>query len=135
MQSAWLLGGGGGLGAAIVCAMSNVWRGNRHTMSTMPDIVTGLALLVLIGFGVRRAMRWYPEDRRHAGVRAASGAALAFGLALGLFGWRYFASHAIDMAVATAVGNGAFALVIGLLNVQAVTGPRLSLRKALGWRH
>ncbi len=127
MQTAWLLGGGTGVAAAIVCIMSNVWRGDRHSITTMPDIATGLAIVWLIGLGARRAMRWYPQDRRRAGGRAAGGAALAFGLAMGLFAWRSFTSQAMDMAIGTALTNGAFAVVIGLLNVQAVTGPRLSL--------
>lgn len=134
MQSAWLLVSGAGLGAAVVCIAGNVWQGDGHTISTMPDIVTGLATVLLIAFGARRAMRWYSGDKRHAGVRAAAGAALAFGVAMGVFGWRYFTDQAVFMTVGSALSNGAFALAIGLLNVQVVTGPRLSRRRALGQR-
>ena len=136
MQSAWLLGGGAGLGAAILCMTGNLWRGDRHTLTTIPDLLTGLALVLLIGLGARRAMRWYPEDKRRAGIRAAGGAGLAFGLAMGVFAWWYFTSPSmavsVAMAVGSALGNGLSGLVIGLLNVQAVTGPRL--REVLGWQ-
>ena len=45
-----LLGGGAGLGAGILCILSNVRLGDRLLMSTLPRIATGLAVL-LIGFG------------------------------------------------------------------------------------
>jgi len=100
VQSAWLLGGGAGLGGALICILSNVWQGARHTISTMPDIVSALAIVLLIGFGARRAMRCYSEDKRQAGVRAAGGAALAFG-------WRWGCSRGglPDQASFMAVGT------------------------------
>lgn len=76
MQSAWLLGSGAGLLAAMVSIVGNVWRGDQHTFSILPGFITGLTVVLLLGFGARRAMRRCPEDRRGVGARAAGGAAL-----------------------------------------------------------
>ena len=123
MRSPWFPGAAAGFAAAVASGLGNVMVGDRHRISTMPDVVTGLAAILIIGIGARRAMRVHPANTRRAGLRAAAGAAISFGLSMGVFGWSYLANHPLDIALVGTIANAVFALVIGLLHVRVAAAP------------
>ena len=123
MTNPWLRGITGGLACAALSIAANLWRGDPHQLSGAPSLWAAVLLAVIVSRAVREAPG---VPAGSAALRVTLAAAATCALAMGLFTWRYFSSHPLPLAAASAVMSFVAVGLVGLATAWAA--PRLRAR-------
>jgi lipopolysaccharide export LptBFGC system permease protein LptF len=87
-----------GLALAGFSITGNLLRGDRHLVSTVPDVLTGAAMGLVLMLGVWRAVRQHPANARTAGQQATLAASSVFAACLAAFAFGYLPIHSLGLA-------------------------------------
>jgi hypothetical protein len=115
MTSPWVRGGAAGLLAGAIAVASNLRRGDLHSISTFPDLLTFVVagtLVWLAVWGVRTDDRVHAN---HARRQTALVASSTFAVCIGAFAWRYLPSSSILLAGSAALSGFVLTYLVGFV--------------------
>ena len=108
-----------GLLCAAVSIIGNVLRGDRHTLSLAPDLLSLLAITALLFIGLEAQCRRLPDrtEQRRAGMRTALIVALVFAASLAAFTGIWIPTRDVPLTVAALASTFAVSMALGGLFV------------------
>ena len=102
-----------GAAAAAVSIASNLWKNDPHLVSTAPDVVTALAMGVVLFVTLRFAVLQHPANAGRAGLHATLAAAIVFAVCTGTFTLWYLPVHSWALAAFSAGAGFLLVCVVG----------------------
>lgn len=101
-----------GLVVSGLSIAGNLWRGDPHLVSTVPDLFTALTVVAVIALGVCLVVFQQPATRA-AGPRATLVASSVCAACLGMFTLAYLPSHTVTIAGFAAITGFVLVYLIG----------------------